>query len=71
MHKVGTGLLQQFREVSGLLQVPAAFNPIAGRQTHAQHAMERFANRAEHLQRETRPVGEIAAVVVVALVGDG
>ena len=70
MHKVGTGLLQQFREVSGLLQVPAAFDPIAGGQTHTEHAVERLAYRAEYLQRETRPVSEITAVGVVALVGN-
>ena len=69
MNEVTAGRFQALGKLSTLCHIPAAFNPVRGRQTQPQHAVKGLAHCGKNLQRIADPVLEVAAVVVAALIG--
>jgi hypothetical protein len=64
---------ERFREGDGLIEIPASFGPVSPRYAHADWPLDRKdpADGIECFEGKTHSVFEAAAVVVVALVGQG
>ena len=69
VHELRSGLFEQNRQFTGLVDRPAAIDPVGARDAHAQRATKGFAHGLEHFQRKTDTVFKRATVLVGALVG--
>ena len=68
MNKVAAQRLEAQRQLGALRQVPAALDPIAGREAQAQHAIKGLAHGGKQFEHKTGAVVKAASVGVAALV---